>query len=133
VPELPATRPRENRVQLSANGRQVLLIQTGPSGRFHATVPPGFYIARAFTGRAEEGLCRPARLIRITVGRTAHLRLTCINQNRISRLPLPGTSSPGSGYLAAQAATPEFSAQIIRSGAVSCISPPLGAAAQIGG
>jgi len=44
--------------QLSANGRQLLLIQTGPSGRFHATLPPWLYIARAFTDQADEGLCR---------------------------------------------------------------------------
>jgi hypothetical protein len=64
----------------TANGRQELLTQTGSSGRFHGTLPPGVYMVRAFTNHMGGGLCRPARLIRITAGQAIRLRLICINE-----------------------------------------------------
>ena len=72
-------RPDPARVVFSRNssGVQALLAQTARNGRFHGTLRPGVYLARAFTDHEGGGLCRPARLVRIMPGRTTHLRLIC--------------------------------------------------------
>jgi hypothetical protein len=53
-------------------------VQTARKGRFHGILRPGVYLVRAFTDHEGGGLCRPARLVRVTPGRTTHLRLICI-------------------------------------------------------
>jgi len=60
------------------NGIQALYVRNRNNGRFRGTLPPGVYLLRAFPDQPGGGLCRPATWIRITAGKTVHLRLICI-------------------------------------------------------